>query len=149
MEPLRGDEPPGAPRRVAIDRCACRVVAWLPAELSDFVDAAGVPAPLYRVEYETPDATRRDATGLGASVAGDVEDLEEDELQESQRSPNGEPEFGGFGAVVDVAPRGRVWAAFADDPRQTWYGGTVISRSKQTGDLRVVFEDVGGRSEPP
>ena len=49
-----------------------RVVAWLPADRSDFVDTAGRPAPLWHVVYEG-----------GGVLDGDGEDLEEFELEES------------------------------------------------------------------
>lgn len=49
------------------------VVGWLSAEESDFVDAQGKPAALYRVEYNA---------GL-LRLRGEREDLEESELKES------------------------------------------------------------------
>ncbi|KAH8051782.1 acetylcholine-gated cation-selective channel [Aureococcus anophagefferens] len=65
----------GGARKVAVDQCACVVVGWLPADRSDFLDDDGFPAALYRVRYED------------AELAGDVEDLEEHELEECQGQP--------------------------------------------------------------
>ena len=59
-------------RKVAVDQCACEVVGWLPAAVSDFVDDDGFPAALFRVRY------------LDGDLAGDSEDLEEHELLECQ-----------------------------------------------------------------
>ncbi|KAJ1453996.1 hypothetical protein M885DRAFT_618488 [Pelagophyceae sp. CCMP2097] len=49
------------------------VIAWLPSAVSDFFDAAGAPAPLYRIKFDA---------GWSA-LRGDEEDLELHELQES------------------------------------------------------------------
>jgi len=48
-----------------------KVIGWLPASVSDYVDGAGRPAALYRICY------------LDGSVRGDVEDLVEDEVRGS------------------------------------------------------------------
>ena len=53
-------------------RVCGRVVGWLPADRSDFTDAAGRPASLWRVVYDG-----------GGTLDGDEEDLEEFELEES------------------------------------------------------------------
>ena len=47
---------------------SARVVAWLDADESDFVDANGDRAALWRVRYDEKD---------GALLGGDAEDLEE------------------------------------------------------------------------
>ena len=52
-----------------------KVIGWLPASASDYVDGAGKPAALYRICY------------LDGSVRGDVEDLVEDEVRGSVRPP--------------------------------------------------------------
>ena len=48
-----------------------KVIGWLPAAVSDYVDGAGKPAALYRICY------------LDGTVRGDVEDLVEDEVRGS------------------------------------------------------------------
>jgi hypothetical protein len=48
-----------------------KVIGWLPASASDYVDSSGKPAALYRICY------------LDGSVRGDVEDLVEDEVRGS------------------------------------------------------------------
>lgn len=57
------------------------VVGWLSAAESDFLDAAGQPAALYRVEYHS---------GL-ARLRGEREDLEEIEVRESLVKPTAPP----------------------------------------------------------
>ena len=63
---------PGGTGRVAVDQCACFVVGWLPPDISEFRDAHGRPAALYRVRYEDGD------------LAGDEEDFELHELEDCQ-----------------------------------------------------------------
>ena len=52
------------------------VVGWLSAAESDFFDACGAPAALYRVAYD------------GGELADDAEDLEEHEVRESLPTPD-------------------------------------------------------------
>lgn len=65
------------------------IIGWLSAEESDFVDARGRPAALYRAEYD------------GGLLKGECEDLEEAEVLESLTSKEAElPDLDDTGRVV-------------------------------------------------
>ena len=69
LELSRTENDGGAPVRAV-------VVSWLPADESDFLDADGRPAALYKIRY------------LDGDLAGDHQDLEAYEIEESTDAPD-------------------------------------------------------------